>query len=149
MTDLSADAGVEPAKKKRKKGTSPTARSLAECRKRGWVAQVVERYNPHAHVLQDLFGCIDIVAITDKGIMAIQATGGDGGVHAARVAKVLAEPRAKKWIDAGGRFEVWSWAMRGAAGTRKMWTLRVEDIAETMRSRACVNADSSNEETHA
>lgn len=105
---------------------SPTQRSLAECRKRGYVAQVVEHWNPHAHIRQDLFGVIDIVALTPDGILAIQACA--GASHAARVAKVLAEPRTKAWLGAGGKFEVWSWSKRGAAKARKLWTLRTETV---------------------
>lgn len=131
MTD-EADHNIEGAPKKRKKAKSPTARSLEECRKRGWIAGVVERWNQHAHVLQDLFGCIDIIAITPTGILAIQATSNNGGNHSARVAKVLAEPRAKAWVEAGGKFEVWSWAKQGARKERKLWTLRVEDIAPAL-----------------
>lgn len=125
-------------KKKRKASTSPTARTLAEARKRGWIAQVVERWNPHAHVRQDLFGVIDLIAIVpqvdrdgngwpDPGsILGIQATVNRSGQHAAHRAKILAEPRARAWVEAGGRLELWTWAMQGAAGTRKRWTLRVE-----------------------
>lgn len=125
MTDESADAGEQP-KKKRKKTTSPTARTLAECRKRGWHAQVVERRIPKSFVTLDLFGCIDIIAITDNGILAIQATSGSN--HASRMTKSFEEPRLRAWLGAGGRFEVWSWAQQGASGTRKLWTLRVEPI---------------------
>jgi hypothetical protein len=105
---------------------SPTQRTLAECRKRGYIAQVVERFNPHAHVRVDLFGVIDIVAITPAGILGIQACAGSS--HAARRDKILAEPRVKAWLEAGGRMEIWSWAKQGATGARKRWTLRAESI---------------------
>jgi hypothetical protein len=139
-----ADLAAEPAPKKRKaKATSPTARTLAECRKRGYVAQVVERWNPHAKVRVDLFGAIDLLAIVPlsasdalvppiggepSGILAIQACAGDS--HAARRDKILAEPRAKQWVDAGGQLELWSWSKRGDRGKAKRWTLRVETYAE-------------------
>lgn len=101
---------------------TPTQRTLAECRRRGWTAQVVEHWNPFARIRQDLFGCIDIVAITPSGITGIQACAGSS--HAARVAKSIAEPRLRAWLEAGARFEVWSWTKRGARGKRKTWTLR-------------------------
>jgi hypothetical protein len=44
--------------------TSPTARTLAECKKRGWIAQVVEQTIPHTFIKRDLFGVIDIIAVT-------------------------------------------------------------------------------------
>jgi hypothetical protein len=117
--------------------SSPTQRTLAECRKRGWTVQVVERYNPHARVRVDLFGVIDLVAIkpprmsssgaVERGqIIAIQACAGSS--HSARLAKILAEPRAKQWVEAGGLLELWSWSKRGARGKAKRWALRVDSV---------------------
>ena len=56
--------------------SSPTSRSLAVLRERGCpLVQVVERWNPHARVRQDLFGIIDVLAIANDGeIIAVQAT---------------------------------------------------------------------------
>jgi len=130
---------ASPAKPKRKKSTSPTARTLAECRKRGWPAGVVEkfvRFPPPGHHV-DLFGVIDLVALVvvhtegkpdvmARGVLGIQACAGGNGDHARRRAKILAEPRAKQWVEAGNRLELWSWSKQGAAGKRKLWTLRVE-----------------------
>lgn len=109
--------------------TSPTQRTLAELRKRGQTAQVVERWNPHARVRVDLFGVIDIVALGTY-ILGIQACA--GASHAARVTKILAEPRARQWLQAGARLECWSWSKRGARGKAKRWTLRVEAITLEM-----------------
>lgn len=137
--------------------SSPTQRTLAECRKRGYTAQVVEKWNPHARIRQDLFGVIDIVAITPPtagdrdachceawnesecacggfqdmigrpgSILAIQACAGSS--HSARLAKMLAEPRAKQWLEAGGLLELWSWSKRGARGKAKRWALRVDQL---------------------
>lgn len=121
------DCNSTPApKKKRKSSTSPTQRTLAECKKRGWIAQVVERWNPHARVRQDLFGVIDLIALRypEAGIIGIQACA--GASHADRRAKILAEPRALAWVEAGGKIELWSWSKRGDRGKRKLLTLRVE-----------------------
>lgn len=108
---------------------TPTARTLVECRKRGWDAQVVEQTIPRTFIKRDLFGVIDIVAITERGILGIQATsGGSGGGHSARVAKIRKEPRVAKWLATGARLQVWSWAKQGPRGKRKVWTLRVEEI---------------------
>lgn len=141
ITRAAMDERTPKAKAKRRKGTSPTQRTLAECRKRGLTAQVVERWNQHARVRVDLFGVIDLVAIVPPdgdilsgqqlragAILGIQATTGPN--HASRRTKILAEPRAREWVDAGGRLELWSWSQRGAAGKRKLWTLRVETYEE-------------------
>lgn len=108
--------------------TSPTQRALALCRKYGWTAQVVERWNPHARVRQDLFGCIDLILLEgpQTGVVGVQVTSGSG--HSARVRKSLDEPRVRQWLEAPARFEVWSFAKRGPAGKRKLWTLRAQAI---------------------
>ncbi len=105
--------------------SSPTVRTLAECRKRGWDVDIVER-RVHRFVTKDFLGCIDIIAVTDDGLLGIQACA--GASHAARVAKCRAEPRVRSWLARGARLEVWSWSKRGDAGKRKLWTLRVESV---------------------
>lgn len=111
---------------------SPTARALQECKKRGYEAQVVERWNWHAKKRVDLFGCIDIVAIalggslTPDSIIGIQVTSGTN--HAARIAKIKAEPRMAAWAKAGGLVWVWSWALRGGRGKRKTYQLRETEV---------------------
>jgi len=104
--------------------TSPTQRTLARLRKDGWTAQVVERWNPYAHIRQDLFGIIDILAIRKDEILGVQATSGSN--VPARVKKSLEEGREslERWLLAGGHYEVWGWAKRGARGKRKLWTVR-------------------------
>jgi hypothetical protein len=105
---------------------SPTQRTLAECKRRGWTAAVVEKWNPHARIRQDLFGCIDILAITPTGLLGIQACA--GASHAARRTKSAQEPRLASWLASGQRFAIWSWAKRGPRGKRKVWQLREEFI---------------------
>ncbi len=119
--------------RKKPKSKSPTQRSLSELRAMGAVAQIVERWNQWAKVRQDLFGCIDIVAIVGANIVGIQATSRDN--HAARRTKMLAEPRAKAWLDAGGVLEIWSWGKMGGRGEMKRWqcwkeAITVEDFAD-------------------
>lgn len=114
--------------------TSPTQRTLAELRKNGYTAQVVERWNPHAKVRVDLFGVIDLLALLPDRILGIQACA--GASHAARRTKILDEPRARQWLQAGAALECWSWSKRGARGKRKTWTLRVEAITLEMFAAA-------------
>lgn len=102
--------------------TSPTARTLARCRKQGWDADVVERWNPFAHKKKDVAGCIDVVAYgTECHVLGIQTTSGSN--HAARRTKALEEPRLAAWLASGARFQIWSWTQ--PAGSRR-WVLRVE-----------------------
>lgn len=102
---------------------SPTQRSLAYCRQLGWQAQVVEKWNPHAKIRQDLFGCIDIVACDGENIVGIQSTSRTN--VPTRVAKSLAEPKLNRWLKSGGTFQVCGW---GKGGPSKRWQLRVVHI---------------------
>ena len=68
---------------------SPTARTLAEMRKRGYeLVQVVEHWNSFARRRVDLYGIIDVVCCGGPGneIVGVQATSGDNVAH--RVAKI-------------------------------------------------------------
>lgn len=111
--------------------SSPTQRTLAELRARGYEAEVVERWNQFAKRRVDLFGCIDIVACkaasggamwAPGSIIGIQCTSGSN--HAARLEKARQEPRLQAWLAAGGQFAVWSWR-KSAAGK---WVLREEGL---------------------
>ena len=107
---------------------SPTARTLAELRKRGYIVAVVERWNPYARIRQDLFGFIDVLAIKSDPpeVLAVQATSGSN--HAARVRKILEEcENAAPWLRAGGRIEVWAWTKR-MRGKSPRYELRAEPI---------------------
>lgn len=107
--------------------STPTSRTLEALRADGWTAEVVERFNSFTKRRTDLIGCVDILAFCpEMGFLGVQACA--GASHAARAAKVRAEPRAALWLAAGGRLEVWSWTKAGKAGKRKLWKARVEEI---------------------
>lgn len=126
-----SDLEPKPAKRK-SKAASPTARTLAECRRRGWLAGVVERRLPKQFVTVDLFGFIDIVALDGRpGVLAIQATGETASGNVSLRLRKIREERAdnaRAWLAAGNRIEVWGWGKRGGAGKRKLWTLRVVPV---------------------
>lgn len=107
---------------------TPTQRTLSELKSLGFpVRQVVEKWNPHVRRRVDFIGCIDILAARPGiGVLGIQACAGSS--HAARRTKAAAEPLLRAWLESGARFEVWSWAKRGARGARKLWTLRREEL---------------------
>lgn len=107
---------------------TPTARSLAHLRKAGALAAVVEKYNPHAKVRQDLFGFCDVIAVEpgQPGVLLVQAC--MVGDQSKRLAKVRTEPRVRPCLDAQNRVAVFAWAKRGARGKRKLWTLTVTPV---------------------
>lgn len=103
--------------------SSPTQRSLAYLREQGYTAAVVERWNPHARIRQDLFGFVDLVAIRDGETLAVQACSGSD--VSKRVAKIAASEAAPKVRSAGWRIEVHGWR-KNASGR---YVLRVEDVS--------------------
>lgn len=105
---------------------SPTQRTLKLLREDNWLAQVVERWNPFAHVRQDLFGVIDVVAVRPGEILGVQCCAASSA--AARLAKAVAEPKLRAWLEAGGSFVVHSWGKRGGRGERKLWTCSVRPV---------------------
>ncbi len=107
--------------------SSPTARTLAECRKRGWSVGVVERWIPQARIRQDLFGFIDLVAMDGKCIYGIQSTSGSN--LSARLKKIGAEPRALAFVESGGRILVQGWRKLKKTGR---WEVREIEVTKEM-----------------
>lgn len=100
----------------------------------GWVAGVVEKYNPHAKIRHDLWGWCDIVALAldEHSVYFIQVTSGSN--HAARVAKIKEWPHLSDLLYAHADVEVWSYSQRvvknkdGSKAKNKKWTLRREKV---------------------
>lgn len=107
---------------------SPTQKTLAFLRAAGYTCEIVEKQNAYAgppsmrcHVCgknkigvkQDLMGWCDIIAMRSKqqGILGIQCTSGAGGNLSARRKKIIAEPRAKLWIETGNRIWLMGWVV--------------------------------------
>lgn len=82
---------------------SPTERVLRLCRKKGYVVNVVEKWNPFAGKRSDLFGLFDLLAITPDRIIGIQTTS-SGHLHDHRQ-KMLQNAALKKWRGTGA--EAW------------------------------------------
>lgn len=102
--------------------TSPTQLTLQRLRKDGWTAAVVEKWNPHAKIRQDLFGFIDVLAIHKGFTLGVQAT--TAKHHTERVKKAAASPLLAKWLEGESRdFEVWSWKK-----PKFRWELRKESV---------------------
>jgi hypothetical protein len=112
---------------------TPTQRTLAYLRGLGATAAVTERWNPYAHVRQDLFGFIDLLALFppgsqpptfSAGIYGVQCTTGTN--HAAHSVKIAQSPHLGPWLAAGGCVLLISWSKTGPRGKRKLWTPRLD-----------------------
>jgi hypothetical protein len=126
-TPAEVAAQAQPPKRK-SKGKSPTARCLEDLRKLGYVAEKVEQRLPNTFITRDYINVGDILAFRPgSGILLVQVTSGSN--HAARRKKAMDEPLLRQWLEAGGRFEVWSYDLQGAKNQRKLWTQRREELS--------------------
>ena len=81
---------------------SPTQRTLALLRERGYLVAVVEKFNPHVGpfgIKQDLFGFGDVLALRKGEILLVQTTSGDN--LSKRVTKIINSEHYPKVIESG------------------------------------------------
>jgi hypothetical protein len=108
---------------------TPTQRSLAMLRAEGWLVAVVEKWNVHAKVRQDLFGFADLLAIKDNATLAVQTTSGCNVSQ--RLHKITANAAATLWLRSPHReIVVHGWRKRGPRGRRKVWHCRVVRVSD-------------------
>lgn len=98
---------------------TPTQRTLATLRADGFMASVVERWNPHARVRQDLFGFADVIAVRNGETLAVQTTSSSNA--AARVYKLRHMESVRRCLEAGWRVEVWGWKKYAKPVDRRYW----------------------------
>jgi hypothetical protein len=101
---------------------TPTQRSLALLREEGYTVAIVEKWNPHVRIRQDLFGFIDLLAIRKGETLAVQTT--STGVSS-RIKKIMESDYLPKVRDAGWRIIVHGWRKN----SKGRYVLRVEDIS--------------------
>ena len=73
---------------------TPTQRTLAEIRKRVEHVAIVEKWNSHCRIRQDLFGFADLISFNREEVCLWQVT---AGAVAARIAKIKKLDVAKHW----------------------------------------------------
>jgi hypothetical protein len=101
---------------------SPTQRTVAHLRELGYLPAIVEKWNPHARIRQDLWGWCDVLAVREGEVLAVQCTA--AGV-AARVRKIAESETVAVVRKAGVRIEVHGWTKRANG----RYALRVEDLS--------------------
>lgn len=106
---------------------SPTQRSLKLLRATYPLVQVVERWNQYARIRQDLFGFVDILAVCNNTVVAVQTTTASN--LAARRNKILASESARLWLESPTRrILLHGWHKTGPHGGRKTWTCKTVEI---------------------
>ena len=110
---------------------TPTQRTIRELRKMGRRCAIVEKWNSHAKIRQDLFGVIDVLALDpERGVVGVQSCGNSFSAHY----KKLTEERADEcieWLETPGTvLELWAWRkvklVRGGKAMR--WQARIHDF---------------------
>jgi hypothetical protein len=103
--------------------TSPTQLTLKHLRKQGFpLVQVTERWNQFAKVRQDLFGIVDVLAVSETQIVAVQAT--SAANVSSRIHKIEDSAATPVLRKAGIRLLVHGWRKVGSR-----WTLREVDCS--------------------
>ncbi|MBS0364922.1 MAG: hypothetical protein JSR67_03750 [Proteobacteria bacterium] len=102
--------------------SSPTQRSLAEMRKRGYLCQVVEHWNPHVKIRQDLYGFVDILCVGEREVVAVQTTSRSG--LSSRLKKIADHPNVAAVRRGGIRILVHGWWKQNGR-----WYVREEDVS--------------------
>ncbi|HPM50284.1 MAG TPA: hypothetical protein PLP67_10470 [Methylotenera sp.] len=102
--------------------TSPTQRSLKYLRDQGYTVAVVEKWNPHAKVRQDLFGFVDLLAIKDGLTLAVQTTSSSS--FSDRKKKIEGHENLPAVLAAGWKVSLHGWR-KNAKGK---WVLRAGAI---------------------
>lgn len=101
---------------------SPTSRTLAEMRKRGYHCQVVEKFNGFTKTRNDLFGFIDVLCLGDGEVVGVQSTS-DSNVSS-RVRKITEHENVAAVRKAGIRIMVQGWKKKG-----RFWQAREIDLS--------------------
>ena len=102
-------------------GRSPTQNTLKLLRDEGYLAAVVEHWNPHAHIRQDLFGIIDVIGIREGETIAVQSTSYSN--TSARVKKIKESDNLVMLIKAGWIVHVHGWHKK-----KNKWQCRTIEI---------------------
>lgn len=101
---------------------SPTQLTLRNLRERGYLAAVVERWNPHAKIRQDLFGIIDVIGVGPEGTIGVQATSQSN--RSKRTRKMVEHESIGPLREAGWTLEVHGWKK-----VKNRWHVVIEDVS--------------------
>jgi hypothetical protein len=103
--------------------SSPTQRSLALMRERGFHAETVERWIPGANIRRDLWGFVDILCLgMDGELVGVQTTSASN--LAARITKIAESPLIDRIRKAGIKLVAHGWGKK-----KGRWQVREVDVS--------------------
>ncbi|MDH3267340.1 MAG: hypothetical protein OEM46_00655 [Ignavibacteria bacterium] len=100
------------------KGLSPVQRTIRELNSQGIVCGIVERWIPYAKkpgfdgppgVRKDLFDIIDIIALSERGVIGVQCCGSDFSSHIQKITIEKAQETYEWLRTPGTQMELWAW----------------------------------------
>lgn len=108
---------------------SRVQRELAHLRKSGYVPVVVERWNPHAGIRQDLLGIIDILAFDPclSVVVGVQVCGGSDNAAHWRKLTGDCEAESRLWLECAGPLEIHAWR-KVKRGRRMVWDSKITPV---------------------
>lgn len=113
----------------KRKGKSPVQRTLEYLKKKNIRCQKVEYWNSFGNKRVDLFGIIDIIALTPDGVLGIQVCGRDFQEHIRKMTLSHCE-ETQAWLQTPGTgLVLWSWRPL-KKGKRILYKPRVRRITE-------------------
>ncbi len=101
---------------------SPTQLTKRHFERLGYICDVVERWNPHANIRQDMFGIIDVVCVGNGETIAVQCTSYSN--ISKRVNKI-ADAEATPFLREAG----WKIVVQGWHKPRHRWVVREVDCS--------------------
>ena len=107
---------------------TPSQRHQSWLRERGYKVGLVERFiHPTKHSTvghrQDLFGCIDMLALKEGEILAVQSTGQDWAGHWKKLTEGSGRAGVELWLATGQPFLLIGWRKLAGQGyqARTRW----------------------------
>lgn len=107
---------------------SPTQRSLALMRERGFHVEICEHWNPFARRRVDLFGFLDLLCVGDNGeLVGVQCTSLSN--VSARIKKITESPLIGRIRKTNLRILVQGWKSKKVKGKRSEVKFREVDVS--------------------
>jgi len=112
---------------------SPTQRTLKLLKEKGFKAAPVERWLRYAGKFgkrQDMFGIIDVVAITPDITLGIQCCSGSTAEHYRKITEEKNQ-ETYDWLSNPSRsLEIWAWRklLKKRGGKAKVWKPKITKI---------------------
>jgi len=110
--------------------------TIRELKKRKWDYGIVERFIHNPAIKRfgngyrsDLFGIFDLVVLSEDSIIGLQTCKNSFAEHYRKITDEKKE-NALKWLQRGGKIELWNWSKKLSkkGGKLKTWQAKIVQI---------------------